>query len=74
MEIIYTDHSRMRMKQRDITEKNVEMALDSPDRVSSTFGGRKCARKTIGDEMLEGIFVRENDRTVVVTTYWLEGD
>lgn len=48
------------------------MALSSPDKIFLSFAGRKCARKMIGGETLEVVFVRENDRTVVITTYWLE--
>jgi hypothetical protein len=74
MGITYTDHARMRMRQRDIAEKDTEMVLSSPNSAFSSFGGRKCLRKTIGDKTLEVVFVKENDQTVLVTAYWLEGD
>ncbi|KPK75080.1 MAG: hypothetical protein AMJ89_04915 [candidate division Zixibacteria bacterium SM23_73] len=74
MEIIYTDHTRIRMNQRDITEADIKMTLGSPDQIFPSFGGRKCARKMIKGETLEVVFVKENDQTIVITTYWLEGD
>jgi hypothetical protein len=74
MEIIYTDHTKIRMKQRDIAEEDIKIALSNPDEIFPSFGGRKCARKIIRGETLEVVFVKENDQTVVITTYWLEGD
>lgn len=74
MEIIYTDHTRIRMKQRDITEEDIKTTLSHPDQIFPSFGGKKCARKMIRRKTLEVVFVKENDQTVVITTYWLEGD
>lgn len=74
MEIVYTDHTKIRMKQRGITQEDIKLTLRSPDRIFPSFGGRKCARKIIRGETLEVVFVKENDEIVVITTYWLEGD
>jgi hypothetical protein len=74
MEIIYTDHTRIRMRQRNITEDDIKLALRNPDQILPSFGRRKCARKAIRDRTLEIVFVKENDQIIVITTYWLEGD
>jgi len=40
MKIVYTDHARARMKQRGITELEVELVLDKPNYVRKSFRGR----------------------------------
>jgi len=74
MEIIYTEHTRIRMKQRDVKETDVRITLSSPDHIFPSFGRRNCARKMIRGETLEVVFVKEDDQIVVITTYWLKGD
>jgi hypothetical protein len=74
MKIVYTDHTRARMKQRNIREDDITATLRSPDDTYSSFGGRECARKMIRGRELEVIYVKENDQRVVITTYWVERD
>jgi len=47
MKIIYSDHTKIRMKQRDITDEDIKIALKSPDKILPSFGRRRCARKAI---------------------------
>lgn len=61
----------MRMQQRGIDENIVASVLQSPDETSESFGRRKSAKKTIGDKILEVVYIEEDDK-VVITVYWLE--
>ncbi len=72
MEIVFTEHAKERLSQRDIKEKDIIQTLKNPDRILKSFGGRKIAQKKFKGKILEVVFKEEKDRLVVITNYWLE--
>lgn len=67
----FTKHALFRMQQRGIEENDVASAIFNPDETGKSFGRRKLARKKIGDNTLEVVYIEEEDK-VVITVYWLE--
>ncbi len=67
----FTNHALLRMQQRGIDESDVASAILNPDETGSSFGKRKLARKAIGDQTLEVVYIKEDD-IIVITVYWLE--
>ena len=41
MKIDYSDHAKKRMKQRGVTELEIEHILEHPDYIKKTFEGRR---------------------------------
>ena len=66
-----TKHALFRMQQRGIEENDVASTIQNPNEIGKSFGRRKLARKKIGDNTLEVIYIEEEDK-VVITVYWLE--
>jgi len=67
----FTNHALFRMQQRGIDTTSVGSAILDPDETSDSFGMRKLARKAIGDQTLEVVYIKEED-IIVITVYWLD--
>jgi len=65
-----TDHAKKRMKERNISVKDLESALSQPDIVQPTFNQRKIFVKFIRNKRLEVVTVDEGKGIVIVTIYY----
>ena len=69
--IIYTDYIRKRMKERGVSEKQVEYALKHRD---ITLPGKKRNRKRIfsqiGSKNLNLVIKETYDKIILVTVVW----
>lgn len=72
MEIVFTEHAKDRLFQRNIKEKEVRQTLKNPDRILKSFGRRKIAQKRFQEKILEVVFREEKGIIIVITNYWLE--
>ena len=69
MNIVFTLHTKFRLKKRKITEDEVIQAIKSPDKLTK-IDGKYYVQKNIGRGNIEVIYVREN-YIKVVTVYWV---
>ena len=69
MNIVFTLHTKSRLKKRKITEDEVIQAIKSPDKLTK-IDGKYYVQKNIGRGNIEVIYVREN-YIKVVTVYWV---
>ncbi len=69
MEIRITGHARERMRRYDITASMIENALNDPDAVVSSYGGRKIYQKKLNDHVLRVITEEHKNIKTVITTY-----
>lgn len=67
----YTEHALSRMRQRKISERTVEDALERPDFSFVTRGVRVAVLRRYGDRFLKVIYEKSNDKIRVVTVYWI---
>jgi hypothetical protein len=70
MEIIFTEHARTRLKERGISEKDVQTAITSPDKTLPGYANKRVIQKKIKNKNLVVIFVSENKSKIIITTYW----
>ena len=68
MRIIYTRHARLRMKQRNVTEKEVEDTLAAPDEIEAGDNGGDIAIRRYGSREVRIVFGEPEDDTYVVYT------
>ena len=66
--IDYSEHARIRMRLRHITETQVEEVLRTGTREPS-LKGRQVVRARIEGFQLILVVIEEDDRTTVITTY-----
>ncbi len=73
MEIEFSNHSLDQLKIRSrITKHMVLDVLHSPEEVSQSYRRRELFRKKYGQEFLEIVVVKEDNKLIVVTQYFLE--
>jgi len=70
--IIYTDHARLRLKQRAIEESQILETVSKPDEVLKSFEKRSVARKRFSGKILEVVFTKQNNDLVIITAYFLK--
>lgn len=67
MKIVYSDHAKKRMKQRGITELEVEHVLMHPIYLKKSFDGRKEAYGEITGRMVKVEFVNIENYIRIIT-------
>ncbi len=65
--IIYDRHAKRRMKERGVTEKEVETAISEPEYIEASIKGRQNAYKFIGGRFLRVTFKKESNNILVIT-------
>ena len=68
MKIKFSRHARRQMKWRKITEKEVKMAINNPDKLEDSIKGRKNAFKTAEGRLLKITYKPEDGDVIVITT------
>ena len=73
MEIEFSGHSLGQLKTRSrITKSMVLDVLHNPDETSQSYRDRELFRKRYGQEVLEIVVVKEHNKLIVITQYFLE--
>ncbi len=67
MKTVYSDHSRKRMKQRGITEQEVEHILKHPNYVKKSFDGRKEAVGEVKNRIIKVKFIETENYIKIIT-------
>ena len=67
MTLIFNRHAKRQMKWRMITEDDVKLTINSPDRVEDTIRGRKNVYKMLEGRTLKITYTQEDQDLVVVT-------
>ncbi len=72
MKIIFSAHSLLKLKQRNIIKQKIIQTVKNPDVVLLSLLNRKMAYKKFGKLYLKVVFIEENDKIVIITQYWDE--
>ncbi|MFH1774209.1 MAG: DUF4258 domain-containing protein [Methanobacteriota archaeon] len=67
MEIVYSNHAKKRMKQRGITELEVEHVLNHPVYVKKSFEGRKEAVGEVKNRTIKIKFIETESYIKIIT-------
>lgn len=67
MEIEYSDHAKKRMRQRGITELEVEHVLEHPRYVKKSFEGRKIAEGEVNNRKIKISFIEKESFIKIIT-------
>ena len=67
MNLIYSDHAKKRMKQRGITELEIEHVLKYPEYVKKSFEGRKEAVGKVKDKVIKIAFFEEENYIKIIS-------
>ena len=73
MEISLTNHAKVRMFQRGITQDDITAALERPDAKNQSFKQRIAVRKKIPAGTLEVIYREHTSKNIIIITcYWIK--
>ena len=70
MIIEYTRHARRRMKWRKISESEVELAINAPDKVEPTEKKRHNAYRTIKGKVLKVTYRKSDNQAQIISALW----
>ncbi|MCR4291352.1 MAG: DUF4258 domain-containing protein [Candidatus Kuenenia sp.] len=65
--IKFDRHAKRRMKWRRISEKDVCLILENPDKVEESIKGRTNAYKTIGQRYIKVTYKEFSDKILVIS-------
>ena len=68
MHIVYTNHARQRMKQRKVTEQQVEETLADPDRLESGDNGGDIAIREYDEREVHVVFKETEEESYLIFT------
>ncbi len=69
----YTHHIRKRIRERGITEWQIEQTVTQPDAPAvCSFRDRYWAEHRFYDRILRVVYAQENERIILITAYWLK--
>lgn len=65
--IRFDRHAKRRMKWRQISEEEVYLALENPDKVEESIRGRTNAYKFIGGKYIKVTYKEFSDETLIIS-------
>ena len=68
--IIFTKHSLLKLKQRNIPKNFVDKTVENPDYVASSRNYRRIAYKKFSKLYLKVIYFEKNNNIIIITQYW----
>ena len=72
MPVEFSEHAKLQLKERGISMKAVLAVIAKPQKILSSYRGRKLRQGIIGDKILEVVTKTEGTKITVVTAYSLE--
>ena len=66
-QLVYSDHAKKRMKQRGLTELEIEYVFEFPECIRKSFEGRKEATATIRNRRIHVEFVERDNYIRIIT-------
>lgn len=67
MRIIYSGHARIRMKQRGLTELDVEFILTYPTYIRKSYESRKIAIGKVRNRLTKVVFIERENYIRIIT-------
>jgi len=71
MNIIFSDHSLIKINQRKILKTLISKVVQNPDFIRPSYGFREERYKKFNKNFLKVVIVKENKNIIVVTVYWV---
>ncbi len=71
MKIVFTNHAKCRIMERQISVQNVRQTIKNPDSRKEDVYGMITTRKVFGKRTLEIIYRVSGNTVIIITTYYL---
>lgn len=67
MILVYTDHARMRMRQRGITDLEIEHVLLHPVQILDSFDGTQLATGNVNNRLIRVKIIKTENYILIIT-------
>lgn len=74
MKIIFSDHAKSQRIERKIPLTQILQTVKNPQNKFGSYKSRQLLQREFGGKILEVVTVKEEDATIVITQYYLEGE
>ena len=71
MPITISDHAKIQLKKRKISQKLIMDTAKNPSEILNSYKNRRLRRKAIGDKILQAVTITEGSRITIVSGYYL---
>jgi len=71
MNIVFSDHALLKIRQRGLSRRTVVAVIANPDRVENTYSGREELYKKFRKRSLKVVIMRSHGKIIVITTHWV---
>jgi len=71
MNIVFSNHALLKMRQRRLSKRTVVAVIAKPDQVENTYSRREELYKKFRKRSLKVVIVRTHDRIIVITAHWV---
>ena len=72
MQIIFSDHAEVKIKQRNLSKNLINKTINVPDFIVPSYANREKAYKKFGKNYLDVVFIHKNETVVIITAHWVE--
>ena len=71
MEIIFSDHALIKIRQRRLSKDHIIATVENPSLVKSSYNLREERYRHFGKSWLKVIVIREQELIIVITAHWV---
>lgn len=71
MNIIFSDHALLKIKQRNISKDIVIRTVHKPDFIKPSYGLREERYKYYGKNWMKVVVLVNNEQLTVITAHWI---
>lgn len=71
MPIVFSDHAKLQLKRRKISQRLVIETITSPQQKITSFKERKLRQRLVGSKILEVVTKTDGSKITVITAYYL---
>ena len=71
MPIKFSDHAKLQLKKRRISQKKILETLRNPQEIRLSYKNRRLRRKLFNDKILQVVIVTEGSKITVVSGYYV---
>lgn len=71
MPIVFSEHSKIQIKERYISQKRVIATVQNSEEIYKSFRTRKLRQRRFGSKILRVITITEGSKISIITAYYL---
>ena len=72
MPIVFSDHVRLRLKKRRISQKRTLETVRDPQEIIQSYKKRRLRRRFFGGKILQVITITEGSKITVISSYYFK--